>query len=350
VPVAGSAYRDLRFAFERHDYREVLATGELALSTLESDPKQQQFAPAAMALIGGALASVEHYSDAVAWLEQGLARLPGSASERELGGGHWFHRTLADLYLLLGRWDRAAPYLDWLARPEQPHESRLAATRGQTFLATCRGRFDDATFLVNTATDLARRARSEIAEAVVEADRALVLAAQGRLREAVDHIDEVSGRLSAPASDERQMWANQQATVVLTTLARLLAEAGDLMTAERYLLEVSVPAAQARRTYSAAQHELAKSVVWRQEGDLDRAEPPVRAAIEQFEALDTLPAIGVARLAAAKLAEARRHHVAARSLYERAEAELGGLGLVREAAESRGRLAGLGQDRTDESN
>jgi hypothetical protein len=342
VPVAGSVFRDLRFAFERRDYREVLATGEDAITALERDAKQQAFVPAATVLIGGALLSVEHYRDAVAWLEQGLGAMRDTASEHELRGAHWFHRALADTYLLLGRWDRAALYLDWLALPEQPLDSRLAATRGQLFLASAYARFDHTPFLVNAAADLARRARSEVAEAVVEADRAMVLAAQGRLHEAVLHADEVSPRLAAPGSDDRQQWANQQATVLLTALARLLAEAGDLMTAERYLLEVAVPTTQSRRSYATAQHQLARSVVWREEGDLGRAEAPALAAVEQFNALDTLPASAVARLAEARLADRRGHTVAARALYDRAIDELGALGLRREWADADRRRQALG--------
>jgi ATP/maltotriose-dependent transcriptional regulator MalT len=342
MPVAGSTFRDLRFAFERRDYREVLATGEHTIAVLQDDPRQREFVAGAMVLVGGALLSVEHYRDAITWLEQGLVRMRDTASEHELRGAHWFHRALADTYLLVGRWDEAAAYLDWLALPEQPDDSRLAATRGQLFLAASFGRFDQAAHLVNAAADLARRARSEIAEAVVEADRALVLAAQGRLREAVHFADGVTPRLAAPAADDRQQWANQQATVLLTTLARLLAETGDLMTAQRYVLEAAVPVAQARRMYATAQYELARSVLWREEGELGRAAPPIRAAIDQFVALDTLPAVAMARLAEAKLAEASGHEVAARSLYERALAEFQGLGLPREQAEARRRLAQLG--------
>ena len=135
-----------------------------------------------------------------------------------------------------------------------------------------------------------------------------LLAAQGRLHEAVLLADEVSPRLGTPGSDDRQHWANQQATVLLTTLARALAEAGDLMTAERYLLEVAVPATQSRRTYATAQYELACSVVWREEGDFERAEAPVLAAVDQFNALDTLPALAIARLAEARLADTAPAH------------------------------------------
>src|SRR5690606_38742313 len=119
--------------------------------------------------------------------------------------------------------------------------------------------------------------------------------------------DEVAPRLSAPGRGERQQWANQQATVLLTSLARALAEAGDLVAAERYLLEVSVPAAQARRSYAVAQHELARSVVWREEGELERAEAAAHAAVAQFTALDTVPALAVARLAEAEVADRRGH-------------------------------------------
>jgi ATP/maltotriose-dependent transcriptional regulator MalT len=337
VPVAGRAFRDLRFAFERRDYREVLATGEHAVASLEADAKQRGFAPGAMVLVGGALLSIEHYRDGVAWLERGLAAIRDTPSEHELRGAHWFHRALADTYLLVGEWDRAALYLDWLALPEQPIQSRLTAVRGQLYLASVHGRFDDATFLVNAAAELARRIRSEVADAVVQADRALVLAAQGRLAEAVAHADEVAPRLAAPGRDEQQQWANQQVTVVLTSLARALAEAGDLMTAERYLLEVAVPASGARRTYATAQHQLANAVVWREEGDLERAETPLLDAVDQFDALDTRPALAVARLAEAKLADRRGHAVAATALYDRAATELEALHLHREAADARRR-------------
>ncbi len=334
MAVAGAAFRELRFAFDQRNYRDVLARGEETVAALEADAGQREFAPAAIVLIGGALLSIEHYRDGALWLEQGLARLQGTASERELAGAPWFHRALADTYLLLGRWDRAATYLEWLAQPEQPLESRLAATRGQVFLHTVHGRFDAVPFLVNTAADLARRLRSEIADALVQADRAMVAAAQGKLREAVAFADEVAPRLAAPGRDERQRWANQQATVLLTVLARLLAEAGDLMTAERYLLEASVPADQSRRTYATAQHQLAQAVVWREEGDLDRAEPPLRAAIDQFTALDTRPATAVARLAEARLAHRRGHHIAAAALFDRAASEFDALGLQRERGEA----------------
>jgi hypothetical protein len=342
VPIAGSAFRDLRFAFERRDYREVLATGEHTIALLEADERKQQFVPGAMVLIGGALLSVEHYVDAVAWLEAGLGDLTGTASEHELRGANWFHRALADTYLLLGRWDRAALYLDWLALPEQPLENRLAATRGLLFLAGARGRFDDAAFLVNAATDLARRVGNAVAEAIVEADRALAFAAQGRLHEAVTFADEVAGRLCAVGSDERQRWANQQATAVLTTLARLLAEAGDLPTADRMLNEVAVPATEARRSYARAQYDLAVSVVSREKGALSQAEAPVLAAVEQFSALGALPALALARLAEAKLADRRGHTVAARALYDRAIEELWELGLPRERADAERRRFALG--------
>lgn len=342
MPVAGRAFRDLRFAFERRDYREVLASGEHAVTSLESDNSQRGFAPGAMVLVGGALLSIEHYRDGVAWLERGLAEIRDTPSERELRGAHWFHRALADTYLLLGDWERAALYLDWLALPEQPIQSRLTAVRGQLYLATAHGRFDDAAFLVNSAAELAHRIGSEVAGAVVEADRALVLAAQGRLVEGVAHLDEVVPRLAAPGRDEQQQWANQQATVALTSLARALAEAGDLMTAERYLLEVAVPTSGARRTYAGAQQQLANAVVWREEGDLDRAEAPLLDAVEHFDALDTRPALAVARLAEAKLADRRGHSVAAAALYDRAITELEGLRLRREASDARRRRQALG--------
>ena len=83
-------------------------------------------------------------------------------------------------------------------------------------------------------------------------------------------------------------------------------------------------------------------MVWREEGDLERAEAPVLAAVDQFNALDTLPALAIARLAEARLADARQHTVAAHALYDRAVEELGALGLRREWADADRRRHALG--------
>lgn len=346
--IAGRTYRDLRAAFGRGAYDQIVRDGPAVAATLEADATQRELVPATALLVGAALAEQELYTDAIAWLEHGLARLPGTASVAEVAGGHWYHRLLADLYLLTGRWDSASGYLDWLARPEQPLDSRLAATRGQAMLAATRGRFDDAHLLVNAAADLARRAHSSALAAMVEADRALVVAAQGRLLEAVRFTEEVAPRLAAPGRAPEQRWANAVAAALLTTMARLLAAAGDLMTAMRYLIEAGVPVVATGRSYWSAQLDLARGVVWREEGEAERAEPAAIRAVQEFDRLGARPAAAVARLEEARLAEARGHVLSARRLYERAWRECAALGLSRETSGIRARLATLRQE-TDES-
>jgi hypothetical protein len=320
------SYRRLRDAFQRGDHREVLATGESTVARLEDDGAQQGHLPAAMLMVGASLSQIEHYRDAVTWLEQGLVRLPGTASESEMGGGHWFHRTLVDLYLLLGRWTQADAYLEWLSRPDQPAESRLAAARGQAHLAAARGHFDRAHWLVNTAADLAQRSRSNRLRAIVEGDRVVVLALQGRLGEAVQFADDVAPRLAAAARGLQQADANAQAVAVYTTVARRLVTRDDLMTAHRYLLEAAVPATESRRTYCRAQLELAHAVVWLADGDVERAAGPLRDALRQFEALGTRPAAAIARAESARLAQAAGLAESASSLAAAADAELADLG------------------------
>jgi tetratricopeptide (TPR) repeat protein len=342
VPIAGRVYRDLRTAFERGDYDEVLSSGRQRVATLDADPGQRDYAPAALLIVGAALTERERYVEAVPWLEQGLSRLAGTASDRELSGGHWHHRLLADLYLLTGRWDDARRYLDWLARPGQPLDSRLAATRGLAGLAAARGRFDDAHLLLNTATDLASRTQSTQLAAMVTADRALVISAQGRLHEAVRFADDVAPSLSARSRGPAQQWANAQAAALLTTLARRLAEGGDPMTAQRYLIEVAEPVAAAGRSYWDAHLDLARGVVSREGGEPFEAEAVTLRALSEFNRLGTAPAAAQARLDEAKLADALGYRLSALELYRRAVVELGALGLPRETADAQRHLATLG--------
>jgi hypothetical protein len=329
-------YRALREDFRRGHHGRVLANGEHVVARLADDPAQSELVAPSMLLVGASLTQVEHYREAVAWLEQGLARLadeqdPSRSTfadrDHAIGDPHWFHRMLADLYLLLGSWDRAAGYLAWLGRPEHPVDSRLAAARGQAALAIAGGNNDAAQWLVNTAADLARRQRSNFLEAMVEADRVMFLAAQTRLREATEFADAVGPRLAAPAPGAQQAWANAQATSMYTFLARRLAAHGDLMTAERYLLETHAPALESRRAYCVAQLELARAVVRREEGELTSAQMPLRDALRQFEALGTQPAVAIAVAEEAELARSLGLTGSSESLAARATAAFEALGM-----------------------
>jgi hypothetical protein len=321
-PFPGKAYRQFREAFRRGDHRVVLTGGEQLLSTVRAAPGQAAFVPSVMVMVGAALVLEERYGDGVVWLEQGLVRADEAPLDPHLGQELWFHELLVDTYLLLGRWREATPYLDWLAEPDRRIESRLAATRGQLALATLTGHFERAHWLVNTAADLARRVHSNLGEALVEADRVMLLTAQGRLGEAVLGADTVGPNLARPGVSSTQVWANSQATMMYTLLARHLAVAGDLMTAERYLIEGAPAAAATRRTYCSAQVLLARSVVWREEGELAAAEPPARDAVHAFDALGAGPAAAIARREQAELARRLGLVESARQLATRAQTDL----------------------------
>lgn len=332
LPPAG--YLRLRAAFLRGDDRTVLAEAGALHARLVADPRGRGWAPGVEVLVGGTLAREEHHAEAIAWLEHGLHTLPGTPAARDLGGGHHEHRLLAELYLLTGRWDRAEAYLDWLGLPDQPLESRLASLRGRAGLAAARGDLETAPWLVNAAADLARRSQSRLYTSLVDGDRALVLAAAGRLGEAVVLAREVLPRLSAPAPGPTQAWANAQAVAVATALARRAVDAGERDLAGHLLAGAAVPARRSGRAHLAALHDLASAALARLDGRWEVAERAVAGATEHFDRLGALPASALAHLEAARLAEARGFGESALALYRRASGELSALGMVREASEA----------------
>jgi hypothetical protein len=319
----------------------VLAAAEALYARLATDPRGRGWAPGVAVLVGGTLARLEHHLEAITWLEQGLRALPGTPAARDLAGGHHEHRLLAELHLLTGRWDRADAYLEWLGLPDQPLESRLASLRGRAVLAAARGDAEAGAWLLNAAADLARRSQSRLYATLVDGDRVLVLVAAGRLGEAAALADEVLPRLSAPAPGPTQAWANAQAVVVATTLARRAVEEGERDLAGRLLAGVAVPAHRSGRAYLAAHRDLASAALARLEGHVDAAERALGAATERFERLGALPACALARLEAARLADARGFRGSSLALYRRASQELSALGMAREAGEAGRRVRTL---------
>jgi len=336
-----AAYLHLRAAFARGDHAAVIADGVTLLARLTAEPERWDWAPAVALLVGDSLATREHHTEAIAWLEYGLRILPGTPVARELRDGHHEHRLLAELYLLTGRWEQARVQLEWLGRPDHPLESRLASLRGRTALAAARADHDAAQWLLNTAADLARRSRSHLYRTLVDGDRAMVLASAGRFREALALADEVLPRLGATAPGPTQAWANAHAVMTATTLARRAVETAEPGVAGRLLVAASVPAQRSGRAYLGAQLDLATAALARLEGRRDVAERHLWRALDRFAALGTAPALALAHLEAARLAEASGFTQSAAALHRRALAELSVLGMTREAGEARRRLTTL---------
>jgi len=331
IPVP--AYRAFREAFRRGDHLTVLGTGQPVLDELDADERQRGLIPAVLLMIGATLAADERYADAAAYLEQGLARLPGTESRRDVGDGDRYALTLVDLRLLLGRYQEAWALVEVLAEPARPPETRLGATRAQLAIMATFGDFETALQLLNTAAGLADRLRSRQLAAMVDGDRAVVLAIQGRVIEAAAFADQVLPSLAHPAPGPLPAWSAAQAVTVATTVARHAATAGDAMTAERMLFLAAEPAGRTGRRFDQAQLELARGVVWREGDRAGDAETALIEARRQFLALDCAPAAAMAQREEARLAATRGLTASARPRFERARDEFAALGLAREVSE-----------------
>jgi hypothetical protein len=332
IPVP--AYRVFREAYRRGDTDTVLGTGQHVLDALAAadDPRQQELAPAVLVMIGAHLARTERFVDAIAYLERGLGDLPGTEATRDIGRGDWYAVTLVQLYLLVGRPRDAWPLIQRLLEPDHKLETRLGATRAQVMVAAGAGEFEMAYQLLNTAAGLADRLRNRQQSTMVGGDRALVLAYQGRMIEAVGHADAVLPMLSQPVPGPMGAWAAAEAVAVSTTVARHAAEAGDLMTAQRLVFGAGDVAERTGRSFDRAQLALARGVVAWRSGSLLEAEAPLADARRTFLELGCAPAAARAQWEEANLAQARGLLSSARPLLERARQEFATLGLAREVA------------------
>ena len=165
---------------------------------------------------------------------------------------------------------------------------------------------------------------------MVDGDRAIVLAEQGRTVEAAVFADQVLPLLGRPGPGPLLAWSSAQASTVTTTVARHAAVRGDLMTAERMLFLAVEPAESTGRTFDLAQLQLARGVVCRESGRAVEAETALLEARHRFLALGCAPAAALAQREEARLAEVKGMSASARPLYERARDEFAQVGLVRE--------------------
>jgi tetratricopeptide (TPR) repeat protein len=330
--IAPAYFHELREAYRRGEATWVLENAQRVLDQLAEDPRHDDLVPAVLLMAGGALAGREQYLDAIAYLDRGLDELPDTASASELGHGEDFALIELDLLLLVGRFHDAWAIVTRLTEPGRPLEARLGATRGHIALAASFGDFDTSQQLLNTAAGLAQQLRSRQQIAVVDGDRAVVLALQGRVLEAAAFADQVLPSLARRGPGPQLAWGAAQAITVATTIARQAAENGDEATAERFLAGISGVAGASRRSFDIGQIALARGAVWRSSGHLLEAETPLASARRQFLALGCAPAAALAQLEEARLAATRGYHASSRPLFARARAEFDALGLRREVA------------------
>ena len=198
--IPSRAYLDFREAFRRGDGEVVLGTGQPVLDQLGADERQAGLVPAVLLMVGATLARLERFADATAYLERGLQLLPGTEATREVGDGDWYALLLLDLLMATGRFRDAWGRIQALIEPDRDAATRLGATRAQVALYAAFGDFETAQQLLNTAAGLADRVGSHQLAAMVDGDRAIVLAAQGRTVEAAVFADQVLPQLGRPGA------------------------------------------------------------------------------------------------------------------------------------------------------
>jgi ATP/maltotriose-dependent transcriptional regulator MalT len=323
-------YRRLRHAYARGEADIVLTGAQAVLDELAADPEGQDLIAPVLAMVGACLAGQERLNDALAYLERARTMPRTDAAEHEMGRDDTFTLIELDTLLLVGRYRDAWPLVQRLGEPGRALESRLGAARAHVAIAAVFGDYDTANNLLNTATGLAHQLGSRIQSVVVDGDRAVVLATQGRTLEAVRMADEVLPLLARPGPGPRLAWAISQGITVATAVARAVALAGDSATAERVMASISAVTELPGRDFDRGQIALARGTVRRVGGHLGEAEGPITEARRVFLELGCAPAAALAQLEEAHLARARGYEASARPLFDRARAEYGALGLRRE--------------------
>ena len=356
-------------ALDRYDAAAVYLEQGLAMAASQAPPPPEPPRPAPVAPpsagpapaptptpgIGGPFASPAATTRGGAFATPSAPGLPGAPivagaappsstarrAARAANRFDWFEVTLLDVLVRLGRYREALDRIPHLADPTHAAEVRFAVTRANAAILGAQGQFEGAHHLLNTAGGLATRIRSRFRAALVEGDRAILLATQGRLLEAITSADRVLAPLIRPPLGEYQQWANAQGAAVALTVSRAASAGGDHLTAQRLLLLGTTAANHVGGAYLHAQVDLSRGVFWLLERDLDGAEAALVAAGRELGVLGCAPAAAQATFEQGRLAQARGLDRSARPLYERARDEFRRLGQPREVTEISRLLVGL---------
>jgi hypothetical protein len=239
----------------------------------------------------------------------------------------WADLLLIELYLLLGRYADAQARCPALLEPDRSIDTRFAATRARAVLSAIAADHETAHQHLNTAAGLAARVPSAFRATLVEGDRAVVLATQGRGREAVTLADRAVAKLVSPAVGAYQVWANREAARVAFTVSRLAAIGGDQLAARRLLLFGQEATEAVGGVYLSSLASLTVGVAAGAAGTLDVADAELGRAHLGFEAAGYRPADAIVSLEQARIAYRHELPSSARPMIDHATAEFRSLGL-----------------------
>lgn len=340
-PLPPAAVRRYQDAWDRGQQQLVLSHGDRLAVELSQDPLTRGWVPLVVLLHGAVLADRDLPRDALRYLEQGLAMLPGTESAAELGTADFFELLVVELLFTLGRVGEVALRLEPLLLPDRPLETRFGALRAQAKVSAWYGRYEEAHHFLNTAVGVANRARSNFSAALVEADRALLLVTQGSPYEGGAVAERVLPGLLKPGSSPRHRWANAEGAACALGIARYASVNHDLFSAGRYLGMAEPVVAGTGRRALAGLAALARAGYFREVRDADGAEAAIQVARTAFNAVPSPVGLALAGLDQARLAADRGLLASARPLAERAVVELGELRVARDLADARALLSSI---------
>lgn len=301
-------------------------------SSLRGDETTKGWAAAVELRAGAVAAATEQFSAAIRLLTDGIAALePGGPSTDLVDRDHHL-LLLAELRLATGATLDATTDLETLATPTTRPGLRLGATRGLIRVRTAAGQRDSAHLLLNAATDLAHGRRSALEAALVEADRAMVLAHEGRVTEATRHALDATARLTRSGRGAHGVLCLANAAACAAVVGRACAWSGDPGGAHA-LVDLAFDAAgRSGRTLPVADALIARSATRRLVGDLAGADDDASRAVRLASALGADPATGLALLELGATAVVAARLASAAPLLERAERLLAPSGHMAAAA------------------
>ena len=247
-----------REAFSRRsDGDTVLGTGQPVLDELGADERQSGLVPAVLLMVGATLARLELLPRCRAANLEHVAAAAARHRRHPRGGRR---RLVHPRAARPAAGDRSVPR--GLEPHPGPHRARPGPTRPASEPRAPRSRCTPASAtsptaqqLLNTASGLAERVGSRQLAAMVDADRAIVLAEQGRTVEAAVFADQVLPQLARPGPGPLLRGRGRRRQRSRPPWPAAPAVQGDLMTAERMLFLATEPATGSGRSFDRAQLE-----------------------------------------------------------------------------------------------
>jgi hypothetical protein len=341
VRIAPAPYRRHRRHYERGDHDWVVINSAATLAELGEQAAPDRWGPGVLARLGAALARRQQYGSARIELERSCAALASSAAAHELGDGEFSQLQLVEVLIAMGRFCEARTFAERLLPAGHHLASRTGASRGLAAVHLAGGDSAGAHAWLDEAAARAAGLGGDLGLALVHADRAVVVAAAGRLGEAVTMCTEVLRRLDRAGSGTRSTtMALTHASITATTVALHAAHGGDLTSATHLLAEADRRAVLPHRPADEANRDVVRSAVARL-----RSQPPgdlAERAARILGAVGAEPARAVAVREQAMVAAATGRQASAVVLADHAAGAFTNLGMGIERRRTEALVATLG--------